>query len=541
MRFHRSFLAVTTALVGVVGLTAQGGAQTSEAARIQGQDCAAEVQRALAEVQSHREWPQVRAAIEPMSEKAISAARTGEGNCYAVLIGMQRYLVDNDVAIAGFTDAESMAATEQSYVAATAGSTAGARTEVQVQTKPAQVGVQQRASDVTVEEEPTQVAVSQRSAEVSVTQPQAEVNVAAPKSRVQVQQPEAQVQVDAARPQVSVQQPAPDVTVTQPEPEIAVEQSRPQVAINQPAPKVQIKQFKPEVKIVQPEPNIRVEQKKPVVSVQQPQPEVVVEQAKPQVTVAQAKPTVVVEEAKPQVQVTQRKPEVSVQQQEAAVHVEQARAEVEVSQARPQIEVNQAAPQVDVQQGKPSVSVSQRKAQVDVSTERAQVSVDQERGAEVGMRTAQVGETVAVEQPAGRIQVAIAEAGADQLTAIAADAILVREVEFAFDKAQVRSGADEVLRDVARVQRESGDAMVLLTGYTDKVGDRGYNQKLSERRVSAVAQALNRTGIDDTWIRTRHFGEQNPEEATSGRSEHNRRVEIRVIPAEFLARAQARG
>lgn len=533
MSTTRTILIASTALIGIAGVVA--GPAAPAMARQQGQSCRAEVQRMLEEVRKDQEWPRVQTMVEPMAEKAVRAAETSEGNCFAVLASTQRYLHDNSLVVSGISDEASLQAADARVVTASAGSAAGDRTEVEVVAEPAKVAVRQESAAVAVEERPTQVDVAQKQAEITVRQPQARVQVAAPESRVRVTQPKAQVDVQAAQPKIRVEQPQPQVTVEQPQPQIAVEQSRPEVTIQQPAPQVEIKQYKPEVEIVQPQPKIRVEQKKPVVQVTQPKPEIIVRQAKPQVSVAQAEPTIEVEQAKPQVSVRQRKPEVSVTQQEAAVEVSQKPADVSVAQEKPEIAVSQARPQVSVEQGEATVAVEQEKARVDVATAPgADVTIDQDAAADVGLTTARTGDAVSVEQRDAEIEVVIAEAGEKQIELAATQAILVREVDFGFDKDRLTPTARAVIDEVVDTYRGSGDAMILLTGYTDAVGDRAYNRALSERRVDAVETALDQRGIRDARIRTRHFGERNLEVDTEGRARANRRVEIRVIPAGTL-------
>ena len=69
---------------------------------------------------------------------------------------------------------------------------------------------------------------------------------------------------------------------------------------------------------------------------------------------------------------------------------------------------------------------------------------------------------------------------------------------------------------------------ILLSGHTDLVGAKGYNQKLSEKRTKAVAAALAKHGIQTSVIASSSYGMEKPVISTKGnvREQKNRRVEI---------------
>ena len=69
-------------------------------------------------------------------------------------------------------------------------------------------------------------------------------------------------------------------------------------------------------------------------------------------------------------------------------------------------------------------------------------------------------------------------------------------------------------------------------GHTDSTGSDAYNQTLSERRASAVADYLSIRGVQSVRLATRGYGESQPKASNldpAGRSA-NRRVEIRLVP-----------
>jgi OOP family OmpA-OmpF porin len=57
---------------------------------------------------------------------------------------------------------------------------------------------------------------------------------------------------------------------------------------------------------------------------------------------------------------------------------------------------------------------------------------------------------------------------------------------------------------------------VLITGYTDRIGDDNYNQKLSERRAKQVKKYIASQGIDEARLHSVGKGKQDPIEMCDG-------------------------
>ena len=70
--------------------------------------------------------------------------------------------------------------------------------------------------------------------------------------------------------------------------------------------------------------------------------------------------------------------------------------------------------------------------------------------------------------------------------------------------------------------------MVVVSGHTDRAGNEGYNERLSERRAKTVRQALVAKGVPAEIIRTGAFGERQPASATADGVANplNRRAEV---------------
>src|SRR5262245_26796349 len=108
--------------------------------------------------------------------------------------------------------------------------------------------------------------------------------------------------------------------------------------------------------------------------------------------------------------------------------------------------------------------------------------------------------------------------------------IVLRGVNFDFDKYDIRPDARPILDEAAKVLKESGDVNISVDGYTDSIGTEAYNQKLSERRARAVAEYLERQGVAANRMTVRGFGKSNPvaSNATPEGRAQNRRVELLV-------------
>lgn len=108
--------------------------------------------------------------------------------------------------------------------------------------------------------------------------------------------------------------------------------------------------------------------------------------------------------------------------------------------------------------------------------------------------------------------------------------IVLRGVNFDFDKATIRNDARPVLNEaIAALQRE-GTVLIVAEGHTDSRGTDAYNENLSLRRANAVRDYLVAGGISRSRIAVEGHGESRPvatNDTDDGRAQ-NRRVELRV-------------
>jgi len=101
---------------------------------------------------------------------------------------------------------------------------------------------------------------------------------------------------------------------------------------------------------------------------------------------------------------------------------------------------------------------------------------------------------------------------------------------FAFDKATLTPAGRELVAAAAGILKQNPSTRVSVDGHTDSIGSDAYNQRLSERRARAVADALVADGIARSRLHVQGFGESKPvaDNATAEGRAKNRRVEIVV-------------
>lgn len=112
----------------------------------------------------------------------------------------------------------------------------------------------------------------------------------------------------------------------------------------------------------------------------------------------------------------------------------------------------------------------------------------------------------------------------------AGDKIVLRGVNFEFDKSRLTANARTILDGVGDALTTAPTVTVEIGGHTDAKGTDEYNQKLSERRAQSVVQYLVGKGIDSGRMTSVGYGESQPvadNETDEGR-ELNRRVELKI-------------
>lgn len=108
--------------------------------------------------------------------------------------------------------------------------------------------------------------------------------------------------------------------------------------------------------------------------------------------------------------------------------------------------------------------------------------------------------------------------------------LVLRGVNFDFDKANIRPQDVPILEEAVRTLKAENLPTVIAIGHTDDVGTEAYNQKLSVRRADAVRNWLVSHGIPRDKIVAEGRGESDPvaSNATADGRAQNRRVELKL-------------
>jgi outer membrane protein OmpA-like peptidoglycan-associated protein len=104
------------------------------------------------------------------------------------------------------------------------------------------------------------------------------------------------------------------------------------------------------------------------------------------------------------------------------------------------------------------------------------------------------------------------------------------DVLFDYNSAGLRSASRTSLREMANVFSQYPNTTIAVEGFTDSTGSASYNERLSERRASSVANYIESLGVNGSRVETIGYGESRPRatnNSASGR-QLNRRVEIHV-------------
>ncbi|HEV7572620.1 MAG TPA: OmpA family protein [Thermoanaerobaculia bacterium] len=104
------------------------------------------------------------------------------------------------------------------------------------------------------------------------------------------------------------------------------------------------------------------------------------------------------------------------------------------------------------------------------------------------------------------------------------------DVLFDYNSAGLRSASRSSLREMANVFEQYPNTTLAVEGFTDSTGSASYNERLSERRASSVANYLENLGVNGSRVETIGYGESRPRASnnTAGGRQLNRRVEIHV-------------
>ena len=103
-----------------------------------------------------------------------------------------------------------------------------------------------------------------------------------------------------------------------------------------------------------------------------------------------------------------------------------------------------------------------------------------------------------------------------------------KDILFDFDKSDIRASEQPKIAELVDFLKRNQGLTINLEGHADPRGTGRYNQKLSERRVAAVRDAVKAAGVDTSRIFINAMGERRPKcnEKTEDCYQRDRRVEI---------------
>jgi len=102
------------------------------------------------------------------------------------------------------------------------------------------------------------------------------------------------------------------------------------------------------------------------------------------------------------------------------------------------------------------------------------------------------------------------------------------KVLFGFDRSDLNTTSKSTIDQLITILKQYPNEDVLVIGHTDSKGANAYNQKLSVRRASSVANYLTANGVSTGRVTTKGMGETDPivENDTPEHRAQNRRVEF---------------
>ena len=105
------------------------------------------------------------------------------------------------------------------------------------------------------------------------------------------------------------------------------------------------------------------------------------------------------------------------------------------------------------------------------------------------------------------------------------------DANFDFDKADLKPAGKANLDQFMSGLAGAKVTGITVVGHTDSVGSDAYNQKLSEKRASSVANYLTSKGVPAAAIQASGKGESQPvaDNATKAGRATNRRVEVEAM------------
>ena len=112
--------------------------------------------------------------------------------------------------------------------------------------------------------------------------------------------------------------------------------------------------------------------------------------------------------------------------------------------------------------------------------------------------------------------------------------LYAKTILFDVNKSVVKTQAEFILDNIAKIMNENDDFNFIIEGHTDNTGVTEHNLQLSQERADAIKAYLIRKGVKAKRLEAKGYGQTRPIESndTERGREINRRVEINVAKEE---------
>jgi len=112
--------------------------------------------------------------------------------------------------------------------------------------------------------------------------------------------------------------------------------------------------------------------------------------------------------------------------------------------------------------------------------------------------------------------------------------IVLKEINFEFDKSNITREAAFELDKLVQVMKTNKELILFVKSHTDNRGDEKYNMELSQKRAKSTVQYVILKEIDASRITGKGFGESEPKadcqgNCTEGQHAQNRRSEFLIM------------
>lgn len=111
------------------------------------------------------------------------------------------------------------------------------------------------------------------------------------------------------------------------------------------------------------------------------------------------------------------------------------------------------------------------------------------------------------------------------------ETVLLNNIFFETNKATLKSASHAELNRIKKIMDKNPQLKIEISGHTDNVGDKTYNQNLSLKRAQAVLDYLKSKGVEPNRLSSKGYGMDKPvaDNTTEEGRAKNRRVEFTII------------